>query len=216
MGEEPDQEAGNLDIAARLEEEIALGQLRPRERLVEDDLMARFEVKRHVIRKALQELETIGIVSRQHNKGASVRDFRPKEVQDLYEVRILVERRAAELIPFPVPTELIDRLKSIHEAHKAAVAVGDLPTVFHQNLQFHRVLFSACENPALVDVIDQFAQRTHAIRSYTIGDSQLLEKVCEEHGAMIEALVEQNREALVRLVTQHIEPAKQAYLRLVR
>src|SRR6218665_2149217 len=38
------------DIVQRLEEEIALGVPRPRERLVEDDLMARFRTKRHVVR----------------------------------------------------------------------------------------------------------------------------------------------------------------------
>ena len=59
----------------RLEEEIALGLLRPRQRLVEDDLLARFNVKRHVVRQVLAELELMGMVTRRPNRGATVRDF---------------------------------------------------------------------------------------------------------------------------------------------
>src|ERR1043165_9801722 len=58
---------GVADIVQRLEEEIALGLLSPRERLVEDDLLARFNVKRHVVRQALAELELMGMVIRRPN-----------------------------------------------------------------------------------------------------------------------------------------------------
>ena len=52
------QEARNADHAVHhmiqvLEEEIVLGVLHPRERLVEDELMARFSTKRHVVRQAV-------------------------------------------------------------------------------------------------------------------------------------------------------------------
>jgi DNA-binding GntR family transcriptional regulator len=182
------------DIAQRLEEEIALGQLR----------------------QALTDLEAMGIVSRQPNRGATVRDFRPQEVRDLYEVRELVESKAAALIPLPASAELVDRLKTIHADYTEAVRAGELRTVFRENLRFHSAMFAACGNEALVEVIEQFAQRTHAIRSYTIGDPALLAKVCDEHASMIGALESGNREALVDLVTQHIRPARDAYLKIVR
>ena len=82
------------DIVQRLEEEIALGLLRPRERLVEDDLLARFNVKRHVVRQVLAELEMMGMVTRRPNRGAVVRDFTTLEVEHIYFVRELLERAA--------------------------------------------------------------------------------------------------------------------------
>lgn len=213
---ETETDRGEQNITQFLEEEIALGQLRPRERLVEDDLMSRFGVKRHIVRQALTDLEAMGIVTRQPNRGAAVRDFKAQEVRDLYEVRELVESKAATLIPLPAPVELVERLKSIHSSYIEAVNAGDLRKVFRENLRFHSALFAACGNDALVEVIEQFAQRTHAIRSYTIGDPTLLEKVCEEHSAMISALESGNRDELVALITQHIKPARDAYLRFIR
>src|SRR5690606_32587948 len=61
-------------VVRRLEEEIVLGRLRPRERLLEEDLARAFDTKRHVVRAALAELESMGIVVRQPNRGAAVRD----------------------------------------------------------------------------------------------------------------------------------------------
>jgi DNA-binding GntR family transcriptional regulator len=216
MADHAATEKGPLDVTRQLEEDIALGLLRPRERLVEDDLMRRFGAKRHVVRQALLELEALGIVVRQPNKGAAVRDFTPHEVRDLYEIRELTERRAAELISLPPSKELLKSLKAIHRRHTAAIKAGNLRAVFRENLLFHRTLFSACENKALTEVIELFAQRTHAIRSYAIGDPDLLRAAAEEHALMISAIEKCDRNLLVRVVTQHIVPAKDAYLRLQR
>ena len=202
-----------LVVVRALEEEIALGHLRPRERLTEEDLAARFDVKRHVIRQALLELETMGIVVRQPNRGATVRDFRAEDVENIYLVRELVERRAAELIPLPGAPKLVAALRRIHKSHCAAVARRDLRRVFRDNLLFHSTFFAACGVPPLAEAIEQFALRAHAIRSYTIGDPDLLARVCEDHARLIDLLARGDREGLVALVTAHIQPAKAAYLR---
>jgi DNA-binding GntR family transcriptional regulator len=200
------------EIVQSLEEEIALGELRPRQRLVEEELVERFHAKRHVVRQALVDLETMGVVQRLPNKGATVRDFTPNEVEDIYMVRELVERRAAELVTLPASPKLIAQLTRIHSAHRAAAKRRDLRVVFRQNLLFHRTFFAACDVPPLVEVIEQFALKAHAIRSYTIGHPDLLEQVCRDHEQIIEFMRFADRARLIALVTAHIQPAKRAYL----
>lgn len=58
-------EDGASVIAGTLEEDIVLGLLAPRVRLVEDDLMERFAAKRHVVRDALAQLESAGLLEPQ-------------------------------------------------------------------------------------------------------------------------------------------------------
>jgi DNA-binding GntR family transcriptional regulator len=199
-------------IAGLIELDIVFGRLKPRERLVEDDLIARFETKRHVVRSALQELERLGILVRHKNRGASVRDFPPREVEELYDVRATLQRRAAEIIPLPAPRELTDALEALHLKHCRAVAAGDLRRVFELNNSFHDTLFSACGNRHLAEAIGHYAWLAHAIRSYRMGDPQLLEQARHEHGQMIEALRQGDRAALVRLCVEHINPSKEVYL----
>ena len=82
----------DLTIARALEEDIIFGRLAPGTRLTEDALLSRFAVTRHFARQALVQLEAMGIVVRERNKGATVRSLTPREVQEIYEVR---ELRAA-------------------------------------------------------------------------------------------------------------------------
>jgi DNA-binding GntR family transcriptional regulator len=180
--------------------------------LVEEELAERFNVKRHVIRQALLELDSMGIVVRQPNRGAAVKDFSATEVEQLYLVRTLVETCAARLIPMPAPSALIKSLRRIHERHCAAVDRGDLRRVFRENLQFHKTLFAACGNGALTEVIEQLQFKTHAIRSYSVGNPQVLAGLCAQHARMIELLENNEREEFVALLSEHIEPAKIAYL----
>jgi len=203
-------------IAAALEEEIALGYLRPRERLVEEELAERFNVKRHFIRQALAELDAMGVVVRQPNRGATVKDFSAAEVEDLWAVRTLVEGFAAKLIRLPAPAEVIAELKAIHAKHIAAAERGDLRNVFRENVKFHKTLFSACGNPVLEELIEGLAFKAHAVRGYAIIDPALLAAARKEHSRIIELLQKAERNALVNLIKDHIQPAKEAYLRLTR
>jgi DNA-binding GntR family transcriptional regulator len=204
------------DIVGVLEEEIALGQLAPRERIVEEELAERFSAKRHVVRQALLDLETMGIVVRHPNRGAAVRDYGVQEVEQLYVVRALVERCAAELIQLPAPRSEIDNLQKIQDRHSAAAEKGDLRKVFRENLLFHHTFFAICGNAPLVAMIEQAALRTHAIRSYSIGDPALLQVVRGQHQRMIDLLATRDKKALADIVVQHLQPAKDAYLRLAR
>lgn len=200
------------DVVQFLEEDIIFGRLKPRERLVEDELMQRLGVKRHLVRQALAELERLGVVRRERNKGATVRDFDAAEVEQIYEIRALLQAHAAARIPLPVAGDLLAQLEAIHAEHAAAVDRGDLRTVYRLNNAFHDRLFGACGNPHLTTLIGHYGWLAHAIRSYRIADPQLLRQAREEHGLMLEALRRSDRATLVRLCVEHIEPSKQAYL----
>lgn len=103
-----------------------------------------------------------------------------------------------------------------HKRHSAAAKTGALRDVFRLNLEFHKTFFEACGNAPLAEAISQFAFKAHATRSYTIGDPKLLLQVCEEHAQTIKLIRGTHRRALITLVSQHKEPAKQAYLQVSR
>ncbi|MEP6678013.1 MAG: GntR family transcriptional regulator [Betaproteobacteria bacterium] len=208
--------AGLAEVIGALEEDIIFGRLKPRERLIEEALVRRFAVKRHVIRDALSELERQGIVVKAPHRGCVVRDFAIRDVEQIYEMRELLQERAARCIALPAEAALVERLAEIHRAHLLAVDADDLRRVFHLNNEFHDTLFAACGNPYLAETVAEYAYLAHAIRSYRIADPVLLRQAADEHAAIIAALAAGDREALVRLCVDHIKPAKEAYLRAYR
>lgn len=199
-------------VVKTLEHDIIFGRLHPRERLIEDELIERFSAKRHTIRTALAKLEQMGMIVRRKNRGAIVRDFTQLEVDQIYEMRELLQKFATEKIPLPASKELIDNLTRIHKAHSAAVKTNDIPMVYDLNNQFHDLLFSASGNPYLVDTINHLSWLAHNIRSYRLGNPKDLEWACEEHRQMIEALKSGDRKKLTKLCLDHMLPSKQAYM----
>lgn len=199
-------------ISKSLEEDIALGRILPRERLIEEELADRFKVNRHVVRQALSDLEGIGLIVRQRNKGATVRDLTPEDVENIYAVRELLEGKAAEMINLPPDPATLAELKDIYRRHAAAAAGGNFTEVFRLNLHFHKTFFAACGNSQLAEAIENFALKAHIARSLTISDPVLLQRAVNEHGAIIRFMEIGDRKRFVRTVVQHILPSKDAYV----
>lgn len=204
------------ELVNTLEEQIVLGWLMPRERLLEDRLSEEFACKKHVVREALSELERMGLVERVPNKGAMVRLLSPEEVRQIYSVRETLETLAAQQIPLPGSPELIDRLGTIQGQHTAAIENGDSRRAFRANMEFHETFFSACGNPYLAEVIRSAAQKVHGARFFTASSKIHLERARDEHWAIVKALAEGDRESLVKLCREHIGPSRDAYLEAIQ
>lgn len=200
-------------IAAALEEDIVFGRLHPRERLIEEELAERFAASRHNIRAALTLLEGIGLIERIPNRGALVKAYSLAEVEQLYALRDLLERQAAQQMPLPLPEAELVALRALQAAHDAAVAAGDARAAFRANLAFHRGFFARCGNAFLAEAIERLAQRAHAIRFAAFPDPAALARARDEHHAMLAALASGDREGLTRLCGNHLAPSRQAYLR---
>lgn len=201
---------------AGLEEQIVLGWLMPRERLLEDRLTAQFSCKKHLVREALSELERMGLVERVPNKGAAVRLLGADEVREVYSVREALETLAAEQIPLPVAPDFLADLRRIQAGHAAAVEANDHRAAFRANLAFHEALFGGCGNPYLVEVIRGAAQKVHGARFFTAASGLHLARARDEHWAMIRALEGGDRAALVSLCRTHLGPSRDTYLDAVR
>jgi DNA-binding GntR family transcriptional regulator len=200
-------------IVNDLEEDIVFGRVHPRERLIEDELLARFQTKRHLVRQALVDLERMGLVERVPNRGAMVRAYSAEEVRQLYVVRDLLETQGARLIPLPLPDADLNDLRDAQAVHDRAVSSGDLRGVFRANIAFHCVLFDKCGNAFLAETINDFAQRAHGIRFHSLSDPESVEQARQEHWLMIEAIEKRERKTLVKLCSSHLIASKEAYLR---
>ena len=199
-------------VAAALEEDIVFGRLKPRERLVEQDIMERLATRRHVARAALETLELKGLVVRRANRGAQVRDLTKREVAELYFVRELLQRAAAEQTPLPLPDKLLDALDAVQRKHDGAIARGDLSAAFRHNERFHALLNHACGNRVLEEALTYYNERTNIVRSTAFRSVESLRRSALEHQEILRSGKQADREAFVGAILKHIRAAKAAYL----
>lgn len=198
-------------VVSALQHDIVFGRLKPRERLVEEELRDRFSVGRHIIRAALDELDRMGLVQRRQNRGVVVSDYAPQEVDDLYEIRFLLQQAAARRIALPASPEFIEELSAINDRYVQFGKTGDLNASSIANDTFHRMIFGACGNAELAALIQQYWVKTAAIHCYAIANPALAEQSRKEHFAMIEAMAVGDRERFEALCVSHMQPALAAF-----
>jgi len=199
-------------VVRALEVDIVLGRLYPRERLVEEQLANRFGISRHVVRQALLELEIAGLVVREANKGSTVCEYSPEEVNQLYQMREIVERQAAMLIALPVSPDCLAQLEAICDNHAGAIKDSDMIRVVAANKEFHQVVYRLCGNHFLADVIDEMAKKANLVRFTSSTDQARLEQARDEHYQILDALKQDDNRALADICVKHLQPSRLMYL----
>ena len=131
----------NSDVRTSLRRAILDGTYTPGVRLVEAELAEEFSASRFVLRNALIQLESEGLIEIQPNRGARVRKVTPEEAVEISEVRQAVESliaaRAAKNVTDDQIAFLTQLGADMQEAvdENAVVAYSELNTALHSTLR---------------------------------------------------------------------------------
>ena len=202
----------SAEVYEQLEGAILTGQFRPRERLVEMDLVKRFGTSRGRIRDAIKRLADKGLVKISPHKGAVVMDLLPEEVEDIYFVRTHLELLATRLAMERISKEEIATLKRIQREFVKFAKKKDLRNLIETNDQFHNTIFKASRNPYLYRIIDDLRILSHMVRYNAWSNSERIRKSVSEHEEFITALESRDEDKLEKLSYHHINFSKEAYL----
>ena len=197
-----------------IEEDIVFGVMPAHARLVEDRLIERFDAKRHMVREVFARLEDLGLLVRFPNRGAVVAELTPDEVRSIYDVREMLETGAAYRTRLPASLSVTEEMSRVQEKHSLAVEEEDFRAVFRHNIDFHKLQYSACENPYLVQSIQEFARKAHLIRAVKYGDKAHMRKVIDQHWSIITAMRGSDHDLLARLIREHMPGSPEEYVRL--
>jgi DNA-binding GntR family transcriptional regulator len=208
----PTRDNEQVEVIRRIEEDIIFGRFAPGSRLVEDTLMARYRATRHSVRQGLFQLERQGIVLREKNIGATVRFYSGDEVRQIYEVREMLTRQAALMIPLPASDALVGELTVLQERYCSRADAEDLRGIHEANDAFHLALFSACGNRYLVQSLQSYMNLTLPMRAKNLADREGLRLSRRHHETMIELVKGRDSWALAQLCVEHMQYSKIDYL----
>jgi len=198
-------------VARELEAAILSGQFKPRERLIEMDLISRFGGSRTVIREALKKLEGKGLVRTEPYRGAMVADLTMEEVEEIYFVRAAVEKLAARLVVKNIRPNEIRTLKRVsREVERHLRQKTD--QMIKQDSEFHRAIFKTCRNLYLHNIIDFLRTKAHIVGYNAWSLPERIEQSIQEHRRIIRAIEARNAAQLAKLIEKHLAYSKNSYL----
>jgi len=140
-------------VLDELRQSIIAGRLNPGERLVERELIAMMGVSRTVIREALRQLESEGLVAIVPNKGPIVRTLTVEEAREIYAIRAVLEGLAARLFVEQTDDAQISRLERALSVVEKAYESGEAETILETKNNFYEVLFEGAKSETLASML---------------------------------------------------------------
>ena len=201
----------SIRITKKIEEAILSGRLKPRERLVEMDLISQFGVSRTVIREALKRLEARGLIRTTPYRGAVVADLTTEEIDEIYFIRAELEKIAARLVLTHITPKEIQNLKKVSKEVERHLR-EKTHQMIEMDSEFHRMIFRACRNNYLYNMIDYLRTKVHIVRFNAWSLPHRVEQSIVEHREMIKAIENRNLSQLEKLIVKHLTISKKSYM----
>jgi len=202
-------------VLKAMEQAILSGQFKPRERLIEMNLIPRYGVSRTVIREALKALEAKGLVRTSPFRGATVADLTVGEIGEIYFVRMAMEKIAARLIIKNIrPVEILGLKKLLKEVEKHLQRKTD--RMMEKDSEFHRAIFRTCRNQVLCDIIDWLRTRSHIVGYNAWSLPQRIEQSLLEHREILQAIEKRDPVQLEKMIGKQLTYSKNSYLSQLR
>lgn len=191
-------------IANQLRSAILQGQYKSHEPLRQDKIAADFGVSKVPIREALVQLKSEGLVTFKTNRGAFVSSLSPKEVDEIYTMRIALESIALErALPHLTKVDLVQADGILN-----MIDVEENPALWGQhNWAFHACLYRAGKMPLLLNTIERLHVNVGRYLVLYLSGMEYQTTSQDEHRAILAACRHQDAEVATAQLAIHLQAA---------
>ncbi len=196
-----------------LRNEILKGKYRPGDRLRQEEVAKQLEVSTTPVREAFRDLRSEGLVQIDANKGVVVRGLTVRDVEEIYELRILLEPLLARKAVAGITD---DQLESATGLYRELCAASDPHAWSSLNNAFHMMLMSSQTGSRLHDLVKNLFTVAEPYVALSIFiHPRILEMDNEEHESILDATVRRDDAAVEALVRAHLERTRDVLLQSV-
>jgi DNA-binding GntR family transcriptional regulator len=136
-------------VEAHLRKAIHAGKLRPRQRIIEEDLAQELEVSRGPVREALLRLERDGLVVTTSRRGTFIRDISLAEIGVIFRMRAKLEGLCVRYMRENPAVNCSDLLTRALKKLKVAATKNNEEQFFQADMELHRTIWKAANQPLL-------------------------------------------------------------------
>jgi DNA-binding GntR family transcriptional regulator len=196
----PAGETDNTRAYTALKEAVLSGAFGPGEVVTLRAVANRFAIGDTPVREAVKRLVSEGAFEALPNRSARVPLLDRREIQQILQLRILLESKAAALAAQNITLHQIEQLRAFHMAMAAAVVANDGNAYGKFNMAFHFEIYRIADNKTLATLIEAlwlrmapFVSRTRALITSDVDQAKRL--ACDNHEAILAALQARDAEA---------------------
>ena len=202
-------------VYEQLRQLILNGAFNPGQRLIERELCEQFQVSRTPIREVLKKLVLEGLLENKPYVGIMIPSLTAKDVQDLIDVREVVEglavRKAVELIT----DQEIETLQQIILRTAELVRSNDIKELIKLNDKFHKTIVDITKNNTLIDVLQRLSYRITLARATSLNIPARPQSTLREHEEIFAAIQQRDPELAEQKMRYHIRAAGEVAIKSI-
>jgi len=191
-------------VAAAVRHMIVDGELAPGERINEVHLSEQLGVSRTPLREALARLTHEGALDSVPRIGHFVRALTVDEVEQLYQIRPLLDPEALRLAGVPSK----EKLKQLRELNESVGEARDPDEIIDADDEWHIELVSDCPNKILIDLIKQFMRRTHRYEVALMRERGSVLSATANHRSILSALSRRDVDAACNSLRANLQSGR--------
>ncbi|GGQ16270.1 GntR family transcriptional regulator [Streptosporangium pseudovulgare] len=197
-------------VAHALRAALITGEMRPGVVYSAPVLAAQFGVSATPVREAMLDLAKEGLVEAVRNKGFRVTELSDRDLDELTEIRLLIEVPTVTRLAAAVGTDgtdgaaRFDPLRPLARRIVDAADRGDLIAYVDADIRFHLELLALAGNAHLVDVVRDLRGRARLYGLPALSARGGLAGSAREHLELLDLLAAGDREGTERLIRRHI------------
>lgn len=176
-----DRPSRSRQVFDELRMAIVRGELPPNSLFSVTELAGRFGVSRTPVREALIELASMGMVRFERNRGFRILESSTRDLEEIFELRILLEVPATRMAAEKAKPEDIAELDVILDAMRAAAQRNDESDFRTNDRLFHRSVLLLSGNRRLTDFVEMLRDLVLVRGATTSGRSESLDELLAAH-----------------------------------
>jgi DNA-binding GntR family transcriptional regulator len=192
---------------------IVDGRLPPGRRLKEEELARELGISRTPVREALLMLHAEGLVDAAPNRGAAVRSHSVEDLDDLYQLRAVLEGYSTRRAATRLSEDEIGSLRESCERFDGLLADGaDMNALVKENLVFHQTILESSGSARLIAMVRQVIELPLVYRSYVWYSPEQQRISAHYHHQITRALEDRDSERAELVMKEHIFEARDLLL----
>lgn len=194
-------------VTENIRQAIAFGHFQAGDRMPEKELCELTGVSRTLVREALRQLESEGLIKLIEHKGPIVATMTAKQAVGVYQMREVLEGLAAKLFAQNASFEQLAELEKAFLKVRQAYDTGDVVERLSAKNHFYECMVIGAGNEALGEMLHMINSRAMILRGRSLQQPERSQASLKELEDVIQALHSRDPELAENLAIHHVRKA---------
>ncbi len=187
--------------------------VKPGEKLIIEDVSKEMGISRIPVREAFRKLESEGILENFPNKSSRVKRICMSDIEDLYEIRKIIEPRAAVMALKSFTRQDIEYLETNLKKMEKSLKESNIQAYIDLNKDFHFYIYKKSNNKWLPQTIETLWFFARWVNVATYFEDKVKKEYIYSHSKILDAIRMKDKKNLEKAFTQHLEQSKKDVIR---